>query len=473
MFFTEKQIKDSNTCEKCKTIFNDPRSLPCGECICNKCIMNEIDDKNEFNCFCCGEMHNVPNNGFPVCKLALSYLQLKPQAEIKFNVWEEFKTQLKQMKGSLEELISNVELSNEIVDEHCEMVKNQIETRTESLIQKIENYKEVFLKEVDDYQIECKDNIMKKKSNFDPIIEESSKLFDEYTEYLNKQIIDENVLIQMNIKANTQTKTLEDKIKKFNDAIFNDNRLKFIDCKQDDIDSNKIGRVVYEPLNSFDLTKYSNTIDLKSKLTSFKSIYKTLILENGIIVIVYMDTSNCSNICVFDENYNLMKTSGTSSLFIYYSYLPVYFNLTDHILVNYYDDNYGRYTLITISQNLVVQKRYGNCGKLYTSMFGNSEKIIGLYQGRLDIYNSNLEFIQTVGQTNNLLPFYVDSSNIIEILILNDNYFFFFILFTLLQVLIKIQRVIIRYHDNYNQRVVMAQMAPTAQIQHIQMQNQK
>jgi hypothetical protein len=425
MFYTEKQIEDETTCGKCKTIFDDPRSLPCGECICNKCILNEIDNErmNEFNCFCCGEMHNVPKNGFPFCKPMLSLLQIKPQGEIKFNVWEEFKTQLKQMKDNLDSLNSNFKLSDEIVNEHCEMVKNQIEIRTESLIQKIENYKEVLFKEVDDYQIECKDNIMKEKSTFEPIIEENTKLFDEYTEYLDKQIIDENVLIQMNQHVITQTKTLEDELKKLNAVIFNNNKIKFNDCEQDDIDSSKIGKIVYESLTSFDLTKFSKTIDLKSKITSFSSILKTLVLENGCIVIVYKDTSNYSNICVFDRNLNLMKKSRASLLLNYFMRQPVYLNLRDHILVNYYDRDYGYYILLTMNQDLVVQKRSGNCGKLYSQLCGNSEKVIGLYEGKLDIYNSNLELIQTVGQiVHSLLSFYVDDSNIIEVLILNDNY---------------------------------------------------
>jgi hypothetical protein len=60
--------------------------------------------------------------------------------------------------------------------------------------------------------------------------------------------------------------------------------------------------MVYEPLYSFDLTKCSNTIDLKSKITPFLLCIKmTFIMQNRNIVIVYMDTSECSNICVFDQ----------------------------------------------------------------------------------------------------------------------------------------------------------------------------
>jgi hypothetical protein len=423
MFFTENQIKDKTTCGKCKTIFNDPRSLPCGECICNKCILNGIGDKssNEFNCFCCDEIHNVPRNGFPVNKIVLSFLEMKPQAEIKFNVWEEFKKQLKQMKGNLDNLISKVNSSDEIVTEHCEMVKNQIDTKTESLIQKIESYREVLLKEVDDYELECKDNIKKAKINFEKKMKESCRLFDEYNEYLNKQIIDENVLAQMNKNAIKQTKSLEGKLNKFNVVIFNNNKIKFNECIQDDIDSSLIGKMVYQLVNSFDLTKYSNTIDLKSKITSFSYIESTFILQNGNIVIVYINTSNKYNICVFDQKHTLRKTTLASSLFNDCIFEPFFYGLRNQILVNYYNKN-GSHQLLSMDQDLVVQKNV-TCRGIYSKFCGNSEKIIGLHNGKLDIYNSNLEILQTVGQTDiDLLPFYIDPSNITEILLLNNNF---------------------------------------------------
>jgi hypothetical protein len=109
-----------------------------------------------------------------------------------------------------------------------------------------------------------------------------------------------------------------------------------------------------------------------------------------------------------------MKTSLTTS-----SYKPICFNFGNQILLH---DCKNYYRLVTMNQDLVVQ-HIVYCGQKYSALCGNSERIIGLYDGKLDIYNEKLEFLQTVGQTdNNSLPFYVDSSKIIEILLLNDNY---------------------------------------------------
>jgi hypothetical protein len=422
MFFTENQIKDRTTCEKCKSTFNDPRSLPCGECICNKCILNGINDQkiHGYICFCCGEIHDVPTDGFPVNKSMLAFLRMKPHGDIKFNVLEEFKKQLKNMKNNLENLTSNIDLSDTILNEHCEMVKNQIETRTDCLILKIEKYKEVLLKEVDEYQIKCEVNIKKEKRHFEKKMQENFELFNEYTGYLNKQNIDENILTEMNKSIIKQTEALEDEIDKFNSVIFNNNKIKFYDCIKDHIDSSKIGKIGSDSFASFDLKNYSGTIYLKSKIESLLSIEKTFIMENGSIIIVFKDRSNDHNICIFDQNQILKKSCKISSLFNYCKFQPACYSVGNQILFNYYDGVFDKDRLMTIDQELITRNNV-SCRKYYTLMCGNSEKIIGSFAGVLDIYNSNLSFLQTVDHTINSLP-YFHLSVTTEILISNDNY---------------------------------------------------
>jgi hypothetical protein len=419
MFFTENQIKDKTSCEKCKRVFNDPRSLPCGECLCNDCILSGIKNQkiDGYICFFCKEIHNVPTNGFPVNKLALSLLEMKPNVEDKFDALDEFKNQLKKIRNHLDSLISSVNLSDEIVTEHCVTIKNQIEKRSENLIQKIVNYKEELLIEIDDYELECKDNISKEKSKFEEKIKNNTKIFDEYNEYLNKQNVDESLLTQLNKNAIKQTQSLEKEIKKFNAVIFNNKKRKFNENKYEDIDSSKIGKIVYEPLVSIDLRKSSKTINLQSKIKSFSSFVSTLIMENGSIVIVYMDMSQFYKICIFDENHNLKKTSKAPSLIKYGT--PICYNFGEKILFYYC---YNFYRLLIMNQDLIILKNFPT-RKKYFSVCGNSQNIIGLYQGKLDIFNADLELLQTVGQNYNSLPFYVDSLNVIDdILILNDKY---------------------------------------------------
>jgi hypothetical protein len=304
MYLSESHLRGDITCQRCKKMFVDPRILPCGECICFKCTIGHIKG---FKCFNCNEMHFTPRNGFPVCNIMVSLLK-KKFVDIKFNTLEEFKQKLNELKNNLDSLSSNVETSDEIVSEHCEMVKHQINVKTESLIQQLEKKRNALLNKVDDYEIQCKHNIKKKKTHFEMIIKENNQLFDEYTDYLNKQNIDENVVIEMNKTSITKIKDLNIAILNFNDVIFNNNKMIFNERQNNYINSFIIGQLISGSPNSFDLTKYFEVFDLKSKIKSLLHIYHLLILDNENIAIFYKDASLCSIICVFDGEYNLKKT---------------------------------------------------------------------------------------------------------------------------------------------------------------------
>jgi hypothetical protein len=77
MFF-EKDLLDSKLkCPKCMTTFQEPLLLPCGESICRSCL-NALIDCNELKCPFCASTHEQPEEGFPIQKLLLEILKIKP-----------------------------------------------------------------------------------------------------------------------------------------------------------------------------------------------------------------------------------------------------------------------------------------------------------------------------------------------------------------------------------------------------------
>jgi hypothetical protein len=131
-----------------------------------------------------------------------------------------------------------------------------------------------------------------------------------------------------------------------------------VDANSDDyIDSSLIGKIKYIPANSFGLTILCESIDFKSKITSFSSVDKLLIFDNGNIFMAYIDTSRDKNICVFDEDYNLKKTIKFESLFDTKSCSTTFNTMLNEILICYYnDDNYFYPTLSILNQDLIVQR---------------------------------------------------------------------------------------------------------------------
>jgi uncharacterized protein (UPF0262 family) len=51
---------------------------------------------------------------------------------------QQFQKLVKKFKDTCDSLKSNIKSSDNMIIEHCEMIRNQIDTRTESLIQKLE-----------------------------------------------------------------------------------------------------------------------------------------------------------------------------------------------------------------------------------------------------------------------------------------------------------------------------------------------
>jgi hypothetical protein len=71
---------------------------------------------------------------------------------------------------------SKVEMSSETLKDHCEIVRNEVEVKTESLIQKIEKNKESLLKQIDNYETDCEMKIKNEKHRIEI----------EYLNFINK-----------------------------------------------------------------------------------------------------------------------------------------------------------------------------------------------------------------------------------------------------------------------------------------------
>jgi hypothetical protein len=66
---------------------------------------------------------------------------------------QKYKKLVKKFNDTLNSLSSTIESSDQMISEHCELIRNQIDIRTESLIQEIEKNREILFIIVDDYEI--------------------------------------------------------------------------------------------------------------------------------------------------------------------------------------------------------------------------------------------------------------------------------------------------------------------------------
>ena len=79
----ESQFSNLN-CSICEEIYEDPKILPCGETICQKCIPKMIEKYNLTNvshlkCSFCKKIHEIPKSGFPSNKIVVSLINESPR----------------------------------------------------------------------------------------------------------------------------------------------------------------------------------------------------------------------------------------------------------------------------------------------------------------------------------------------------------------------------------------------------------
>jgi hypothetical protein len=334
----------------------------------------------------------------------ITLLNKRPKGEIKCNALEVFKDQMKQIEQHLNYLEMNIDLSSEKLTNHCEMVRNQIEIKSGNIIQNIEIGKTSLLKEVDNFETQCKNNITERQHNILKVIQENTQVFQQYNHYIKEQNIDENDLVKMRENATIQSNSLiltKDKIKNFD--LFNGNRIKFIDCKIDQkIDLSAFGTIIYEPVTSFDFTRYTGLIELNTKMESFERIIQTATLENGKVIILYIDSDGSECLSIFDKSFNFIKSSKVLS--IKNINIPKYFvvssicKIENKILISFINIDVERFyfedCLVCLDDNFCFKKSI-KCNE-YSSICGDAGKVITFYNKRIDIYDKNLEYLKTL-----------------------------------------------------------------------------
>jgi hypothetical protein len=400
MFFTEEQCNQYVTCQRCEETFFDPRSLPCGECVCNKCIVSHLENgSKQFKCFCCTKTHPVPEEGFPESKVMLSFMKAKPNGEIKMKALDDFKSEMSKIKDNLNILNLKVNKSDESIKDHCEMVRLQIEIRTDSIITKIEEYKEVLLKEVDDYENECINQIQNvKKRSFQQTLDENTELYNEYTNYVKRQKFDEDDLTKMNQNAILQNNFLSNEIKSVNAIIFNENKINFVEPVDEKLDISSIGTLAYKPINFFDINKFLSTANMKARFRN-QFLFPPRVLDNGKIVIFHLKLNyNIYSLSMFNQDLSFEKTvkipSDTNTIGIR---RPVFSTFENQIIVNYPSSEADRNIMIIYNQDLSVHKKMKK-SKCYTSICFKSDKIFCVGRADnghiIDIYDLNLALIK-------------------------------------------------------------------------------
>ncbi|CAF0847114.1 unnamed protein product [Brachionus calyciflorus] len=273
---------ESLICPFCKKYFDQPKFLPCGENSCSKCI----PESGNFDCILCSESHSVPQNGFPTNKTLSKALEKVIKSEkLEFKI-QDFNLNMVELETKLEKLKLKIGQLDAKVIEQCKSIINEIDLAAENKINQINNIREDLIKQVNEYQGKCLNNLTNFNKNLDELSEEVNLLTKDKDLLLEKKDIDEKFDKYYNVVSNVE---LSLKIIYY---LSLDNSKIHYEPSRLDLSKDFLGIISFENLKKKNLDKlkllpYSSTLPIEPEFTvmSIENVSTKLNkLENGNLI---------------------------------------------------------------------------------------------------------------------------------------------------------------------------------------------
>ena len=199
MFFEENQVNEALNCPICLKRYDTPYNVPCGNCVCHKCLSTIIlvldENSNEYECSLCNDYHVYPKKGFPTNKSLIKILKEQPSEVYRGKMIEDLKVILKEIQSKRKEFEYLLNNGLEKISETCLEMRTDVQLATESAILRINELSEAMLKEIGEYEKECVNSFHANKINKDEFalfIKELDDFHHYWNENLKKLILSED-----------------------------------------------------------------------------------------------------------------------------------------------------------------------------------------------------------------------------------------------------------------------------------------
>ncbi|CAF0737218.1 unnamed protein product [Brachionus calyciflorus] len=166
-----------SNCAQCKLIFNSPRTLPCGEIVCQNCITIKTKS-NKYKCFFCNDNHRIPKNGFPINRYAE---KLVKHNLTKSSMFDRFTNQIKNIEEEIDNSNINENFAKQEINTYCSDLKLKIDLAIEEHFKLINDKREDYFKQIDQFESDCINNLESDKQpliDFQTEVENTKKLLE-------------------------------------------------------------------------------------------------------------------------------------------------------------------------------------------------------------------------------------------------------------------------------------------------------
>jgi hypothetical protein len=140
-------------CLECERAYDIPKSLPCGYAICSRCEKNMQDlDQANFLCKSCKNRHEIPKSGFERNLFLEKFLVTNGFDNSLKNRCSNLLIELDKTIIKLNEIFEKVDKYGMIVKTRFEHLRYEVDISTESLLEKINKYRDELVKEINEHE---------------------------------------------------------------------------------------------------------------------------------------------------------------------------------------------------------------------------------------------------------------------------------------------------------------------------------
>jgi len=231
MFFQADAINNILICEVCEEKLVDPRLLPCGKSVCQKCVDFLADTvKKRIKCQNCAKIHEIPDGGFYINQIVQEMLKFEAKEVSHPNQKEEFKKILDTLNGTKQAIESTLECGDAKIRDHCDIVRNDMQLAIEQAHAKLDEIHKEFMDEINNHEKECQakfKSIQQNKGDIEKALNESNALLSKSDHLLKQFKIDQTKLATLSEDAQSLLTKLEPIKDVIHRDMFNESHIRF------------------------------------------------------------------------------------------------------------------------------------------------------------------------------------------------------------------------------------------------------
>lgn len=269
MFYAESDIKNIINCPQCQNRYVEPKLIvPCLKTLCKRCI-EELSDEKWLECPFCKITHLIPEGGFQSNPTIEMFLRLQPK-EVHRNgkLINELTEKLKDFTSLYEDFSLKASGVESSLNQHCDLIKIQIDLISEQKIQQINEIREKHLKSVDEYRGSCLANISLNKSKINEEVRRLHEYIDKLKGFIGAAIIDDQEAKLKIHEIDSKREELELSIENIKFLQFNGNELSY-KANETDTTQTFLGELIYTKL----LGKFAHFFQIILKILLFSINY--------------------------------------------------------------------------------------------------------------------------------------------------------------------------------------------------------